>query len=43
MLDTPAQGNVVYIINVTSRDLKSKQVNDVTDPVSTTIWDKLSA
>ena len=35
--------NVVYIINVTSKDLKSKQVNDVTDPVATTIWDKLSA
>lgn len=35
--------NVVYIINVTSNDCKSKQVNDVTDPVATTIWDKLSA
>jgi len=35
--------NVVYIINVTSNDRKSKQVNDVTDPVATTIWDKLSA
>jgi len=32
-----------YIINVTSNDHKSKQVNDVTDPVATTIWDKLSA
>jgi hypothetical protein len=35
--------NVIYIINVTSNDYKSKQVNDVTDPVATTIWDKLSA
>ena len=35
--------NVVYIINVTSNDRESKQVNDVTDPIATTIWDKLSA
>jgi hypothetical protein len=35
--------NVIYIINVRSNDYKSKQVNDVTDPVATTIWDKLSA
>lgn len=35
--------NVVYIINVTSKDQESKQVNTVSDPVATTIWDKLSA
>ena len=35
--------NVVYIINVTSKHLNSKQVIDVTNPVATTIWDKLSA
>jgi hypothetical protein len=35
--------NVVYAINVTSKDLVSKQVNTVSNPVATTIWDKLSA
>jgi len=35
--------NAVYIINITSTQLNSKQVNDVTNPVATTIWDKLSA
>lgn len=29
--------NVVYMINVTPNDRKSKQVNNVTDPVTTTI------
>lgn len=35
--------NVLYIINLASKDCKSKQVNDVTNPIATTIWDKLSA
>lgn len=35
--------NVVYIINVTSKEQESKQVNDVISPVATTIWNKLSA
>lgn len=35
--------NVIHIINATSNNHKSKQVNDVTDLVATTIWDKLSA
>ena len=35
--------NVIHIINVTSNNHKSKQVNDVTDPIATNIWDKLSA
>jgi fibronectin type 3 domain-containing protein len=34
--------NVVYIINVSSKDAKSKQVNHVTNPIATTIWNKLS-
>jgi hypothetical protein len=35
--------NVVYVINVTSKDPVSKQVNTVSNLVATTIWDKLSA
>jgi hypothetical protein len=35
--------NVVYIINVASKDRESKQVNTVSTPLATTIWDKLSA
>lgn len=35
--------NAVYIINVTSDDREGKQVNTVSNPVATTIWDKLSA
>lgn len=35
--------NVVYIINVTSKEQESKQVNDVISLVATTIWNKLSA
>ncbi len=35
--------NVVYIINVTSKECESKQVNNVTDPAATTIWGKLGA
>lgn len=35
--------NVFYIINLSSKDCKSKQANDVTNPIATTIWDKLSA
>jgi hypothetical protein len=35
--------NVVYIINVTSKHNESKQVNDVTNAIATTIWDKSSA
>lgn len=34
---------VVYIINVTSIDRTGKEVNTVSNPVATTIWDKLSA
>lgn len=35
--------NVVYIINVSLKDKKSIQVNTVSNPLATTIWDKLSA
>lgn len=35
--------NIVYIINVSSKDKGSKQVNNVSTPLATTIWDKLSA
>lgn len=35
--------NVLYIVNVSSKEYKSKHVNDVTNPIATTIWDKLSA
>lgn len=35
--------NVLYTINLTFKDIKSKQVNDVTNPIATTIWHRLSA
>lgn len=35
--------DVVYIITVTPDDRMSKQVNTASNPVTTTIWDKLSA
>lgn len=35
--------DAVYIITVTPNDWVSKQVNTVSNPVATTIWDKLSA
>lgn len=35
--------NVIHIINLTSKDIKCKQVIDVTNPIATTIWYKLSA
>lgn len=34
---------IVYIINVTSKDRTGKEVNTVSNPLATTIWDKLSA
>lgn len=35
--------NVVYMINVTSKDREGKQVNTVSNPIATTVWDKLCA
>jgi hypothetical protein len=35
--------SVVYIINVSSDDRSGKKVNTASNPVATTIWDKLSA
>jgi hypothetical protein len=35
--------NVVYIINIESKDRGNKQINTVPTPIATTAWDKLSA
>lgn len=35
--------NIIYTINLSSKDDKCKEANTVSNPVATTIWKKLSA